>query len=106
MKSFQALYALGPHARAAIPALRRYHHPALHRSGGQGFDSYHAKVAPCIAAATVLRRIAPEDEDILPTLLEALNDREEPDKRMRTAAIEMLGDVGLRAELLSLGFSK
>ena len=41
--------------------------------------------------------ITPEDEAILPTLLHALNDREEPDERLRTAAVKALGEVGPRA---------
>jgi hypothetical protein len=99
-KSFQALAAIGPGARAAIPALRE-----IIRAGpglGPAFegytagDSYTAKW-PRIAAAMVLWRITPEDEDILPTLLHVLNDREEPDERLRGAAIETLGDIGPRA---------
>src|SRR5713101_972197 len=74
-KSFQALAAIGPGARAAIPALKE-----IMRAGpGQGpaFDGYKAGSSytakwPQIAAAAVLWRIAPDDEDILPTLLHAL----------------------------------
>jgi hypothetical protein len=99
-KSFQALAALGPHAGAAVPALK-----AIIRAGpgrGPAFDGYEALTSytakwPRIAAATVLWRIAPDDEDILPTLLQALNDREEPDKRLQTASIQTLGDIGPRA---------
>jgi hypothetical protein len=99
-KSFQALAAIGPAAGAAVPALK-----AIIRAGpgrGPAFDGYAAGDSymakwPRIAAATVLWRIAPEDEDILPALLDALNDREEPDKRLQTAAIQGLGAMGPRA---------
>jgi hypothetical protein len=60
---------------------------------GEGYDVEH------IAAATVLLRISPDDEDILPTLLHALYDREEPDKRLRTAAVKAIGNMGPRARV-------
>lgn len=99
-KSFQALHAIGPAAETAVPTLK-----AIIRAGpGQGpafaghaaGDSYTAKW-PGIAAARVLWRISPEDQDVLPTLLGALNDWQEADKRLQTMAIEGLGDVGPRA---------
>jgi HEAT repeat protein len=100
-KSFQALAAIGHSAEPAVPTLKAIiragpgRGPAFH--GYVAHDGYTAKW-PRIAAATVLLRIAPEDEDVLPTLLQALNDREEPDKRLQTAAVETLGAIGPRAQ--------
>jgi hypothetical protein len=99
-KSFQALSAIGPGAEAAVPALKAIiraepgRGPAF--AGYVASDSYTAKW-PRIAAATVLARIAPGDEEILPALLQALHDREEPDKRLLCAALETLGGLGPRA---------
>lgn len=100
-KSFQALGALGPSARPAVPALKAIirakpgQGPAF--AGYKGGSSYTDKW-PRIAAATILWRIAPEDEDILPPLLDELNDRKETDIRLRIAAIETLGAIGPRAQ--------
>jgi HEAT repeat protein len=101
-KSFQALAAIGSGAEAAVLALK-----AIIRAGpsrGPAFDGYAAHDSytakwPRIAAARVLWCIAPEEEDILLTLLHALNDWEEADKRLQTEAIKGLGDIGPRAKV-------